>query len=243
MMSDVGTFFPNGVSEATGINDAGQIVGFSNNPDFLNRHAFRHENGVMTDLGTLGGAISQANAINSAGDVVGWAQNASNRARAFVYRNGSMSDIGGNPNATTVAYAINDQGTIVGSIGINPFIYENGTFTEVFAGGGFGGAVLRGINNAGWAVGARDNTSPTFMEAFLYRNGQAIGLNSLVSLPSGHSVIDAYDINNLNQIAGTIRLPSGERYAVLLTPIPEPGGAALAGIALAALARRCRRHR
>ena len=61
-------------SYASGINDAGQVVGFSTGPD----HAFiTGPNGVgMTDLGTLGGGISRATGINDAGQVVGYSDTA-----------------------------------------------------------------------------------------------------------------------------------------------------------------------
>lgn len=104
------------VTEAAEINDAGQIVGWSETGELKQfpadvtipsttpvRRAFLWEDGVMIDLGTLGGQSSAAVAINNRGDVIGWAATGevtvSERAtgtsgreieRAFLYRDGTM---------------------------------------------------------------------------------------------------------------------------------------------------------
>src|SRR6516225_2246274 len=71
VMTDLGAF-DIGHSFANGINDQGQVVGYTSSNAYY--HALLWQDGPMTDLGTLPGffsASSQAAAINDAGQVVG----------------------------------------------------------------------------------------------------------------------------------------------------------------------------
>src|SRR2546429_6713778 len=68
---DLGTLPADTMSGASAVNEAGQVVGWSQGsyPDPI--HAFLWENGTMTDLGTLGGSTAQAYDINDKGQGVG----------------------------------------------------------------------------------------------------------------------------------------------------------------------------
>jgi len=105
-MKDLGTLGGSN-SQASGINDAGQIVGNSTNAQGA-LQAFLYQKGSMQDLGTLGGVNSQAMAINNAGQIVGMANTSqpgkwlwfndetttqSQIAHAFLYQNGQMIDL------------------------------------------------------------------------------------------------------------------------------------------------------
>jgi probable HAF family extracellular repeat protein len=88
-------------------------------------HAFRWENGVLTDLGTLPeGSDSFAAAINSAGSIVGLATNGVIDPRtgpqfdAVLWKDGQIIDLGNLGGSFAVANDISDGGQIVGG-GLN----------------------------------------------------------------------------------------------------------------------------
>src|SRR5215467_12555769 len=87
-VTDLGTFSGSNSAKVADINKGGQIVGTSAN------HAFLWSNGVMTDLGTLGGSVSMAYSINDSGVVVGEAATMTGEMHAFVWQNGVMKDLG-----------------------------------------------------------------------------------------------------------------------------------------------------
>jgi probable HAF family extracellular repeat protein len=104
-------------SIATGINDAGQAIGYS----YIaagDRHAFiTGPNGVgITDLGTLGGNSSTATGVNDAGQVVGDSTTATGDQHAFITGpNGvGMNDLGTLGGNSSTATGINDDGQVVG---------------------------------------------------------------------------------------------------------------------------------
>ncbi len=69
--------FPERHTYARGINDLGQVTGYTITAG-RDQHAFvTGPNGVgITDIGTLGGENSVAEGINGAGRVVGWSETA-----------------------------------------------------------------------------------------------------------------------------------------------------------------------
>ncbi len=108
-------------SQANAINNLGQVVGFSLNPNGETR-AFRTNpnspiNSLTDDLGTLGGSYSVANDININGQVVGNSLTQTGERRAFLYEDGRMFDLNSliPANDFTLNYAngINDRGQIV----------------------------------------------------------------------------------------------------------------------------------
>ncbi len=111
---------PGAISEALGINDAGDVVGwvFPNGGDASRAHLWRHD-GVEIDLGTLGGPGSQAFGVNNALAIVGVSDRPSPRPPvAFIWKSATgMRNL--NMGANSQAFAINDLGRSVGLRVIN----------------------------------------------------------------------------------------------------------------------------
>ena len=81
-ITDLGTLGGERTS-AMGINNRGDVVGFSQTAKGENR-AFLYTGGSLVDMGTLGGAESLAYRISDNGVVVGRAQDSAGRFHAFV---------------------------------------------------------------------------------------------------------------------------------------------------------------
>jgi probable HAF family extracellular repeat protein len=186
-------------SWATGINIAGQVVGYSYiSTSSTQIHAFRtapnSRISVATDdLGTLlGGNNSRASAINASGQVVGWSEIAA-----------SVSQ-----HCSGCGHAFRTEANRP----INPATDDLGTL-----GGSWSSAT--GINARGQVVGWASLAGDTETHPFLYTGGAMHDLNNLVPANSGWKLTDAVGINNAGQIAGTGINPNGKLHAYLLTPI------------------------
>jgi probable HAF family extracellular repeat protein len=136
-MHDLGTLSPGDPmsmsSEATAINDAGQIVGFSflTIEGELAIRAVLWEDGQIRALPTLGGG-SAAYAINERGVIVGWSNADPNAPdsrddRAVLWHKDTLIDLG-NLGGPAVAYGINNAGVAVGSSSIFPDNYTPHAF-------------------------------------------------------------------------------------------------------------------
>ncbi|MBN1514847.1 MAG: DUF3466 family protein [Phycisphaerae bacterium] len=122
-ITDLGTLEGGVSSFAFGINDSGQVVGNSMKGGSSGRGAFLYENGVMRDLGSLGGS-ALAFAINNAGQVVGRSMDSMGAYRAFLWQNDELIDLNellppGSGWVLREAMDINEHGWITGS-GVAP---------------------------------------------------------------------------------------------------------------------------
>ena len=123
VMQDIGTLPHGTYSNATAINNAGQVVGFADAGTGL-LFGFLYSAGTMTNLGSLpGGYGSYAQGINNKGQIVGYGTLANGHEHAFLDANNTMTDLNSliDPSLgwdLENATAINDNGQIVGS-GVN----------------------------------------------------------------------------------------------------------------------------
>src|SRR5690242_11165443 len=95
---DLGTLRGFCCSQAQAINNNGVIVGQSAVADGENppNHAFRWQNGHMSDLGTLAGfnATSNATSINDFGVIAGYSDTPGGQTHAVIWVNGHIQDLG-----------------------------------------------------------------------------------------------------------------------------------------------------
>lgn len=167
----------------------GYVVGGSNIPmpieevegdevTDLTVHAFVHKDGVIKDLGTLGGAYSSSSSVNSTGVVVGGSQLTDASYQAFRYENNAMIALpnlsGGNH---SWAYSINNDGYIVGeaknaSGAFKAVLWQNGVISELNsllpANSGWDLTSAKSISHTGLVSGVgRYNGQKTFFQLTL----------------------------------------------------------------------------
>jgi len=192
------------LSWAGGINNSGAVEGFSTLPGDTATHAFLWRNGVMTDLGTLGGPNSFAS----------WRPNESDNA-------------GG----TVETGAPDPLGEDFCGFGTNliclPFLWQKGVITPLPTLGGNNG-IANGVNSRGQVAGAAEIATPDptcepsitgnpqvlQIKPVIWRNGNIQELPTFPGDPDGQ----ANAINDNGQAVGFSGFCIGEglaRHALL----------------------------
>ncbi|MDB4869341.1 MAG: repeat protein [Gemmatimonadales bacterium] len=202
-------------SEAFGINNLGQVVGWAFVPSGV-EHAFLWTKATgMLDLGTLGGS-SRALAINDNGQVVGSSNTLAGQHHAFLWTaTDGMRDLGTLGGTLSEATGISQNGVIVGS----SFLTGGGTqYACVWVNGvieSLGTATSRatGVNNALQIVGWFGGYTPSDATAMVWTKSAGVWTSEAIPAPSTGSASQAYGINELGQIVGGFRLTTGQLSA------------------------------
>jgi probable HAF family extracellular repeat protein len=211
---------------ATSINDNGLITVFGS--DGHGDAGFTVQGSTVTRLPALpnGGVDVQPLAVNGAGLIVGKADTTTSDPEAVKWQNGAITALGGLPGSlTSEAVAVNSSGQAVGtSLQISDsdghaVLFANGTVTDLNAPGTGtpgGDASANAINDNGVIVGQGGNG-----DAFVYSNGHATDLNTLIAAGSGFTLRSADGINDNGVIVGTATSASqpGQTFGFELTPI------------------------
>jgi probable HAF family extracellular repeat protein len=217
-------------SYANGVNDAGQVVGYSYTSSGT-QHAFLYS-GSMQDLFGAGDShSSEATGINNAGQVVGVYGGSAFLLNGGV--GGVKTDLSTKLNPPFIynsyATAINTTGQVAGYSSDSSgyyraflYSYSNDSMKDLGSLGGYLCQAL-GLNDFGQVVGY-SQTATEDVRAFLYSGGVMYDLNSLVqNLPAGVVLTQAFGINNRGQIIADGGSGGYSGHGYLLTPIVSAG--------------------
>ena len=236
-ITDLGTLGGN-ESFAEAVNNRGQVTGLALNavPDpfsffyiFLygsldgtQTRAFLWDDGVMQDLGTLGGPDAFPSLVNQRGQVAGFSYINSTpdlntglpTYHPFLWEKGKgMKDLGSFGGAATASVnGLNERGEVVGGTDLpgdtllHPFLWDGAKLIDLiappFVGEANGEAAW--INNAGEVVGLAGLAVPCadsgshVEHAFLWRNGVMTDLGTIAGTPNSQASF----INSKTQIVG-----------------------------------------
>ena len=234
---------PEGISISSvseGINESGDVTGSYQLPGQITRaFVYTEHDGMIKDIGDLGGERAGGFAINKLGEITGYSENADGERRAFlfipgegmqdlgiikktprIYASGSHSD-GADLNDLAVVVGRSVAGTQNGSPVDHAFVEAGNGLIDLGTLDGDSDSGAMSINFdgeiVGWSVG-RDSR----WRGFLYTNEFGmLDLDSLIGvLPTGTNGIERWgiEINDAGEICGSYTFTNGTIQAFLLTP-------------------------
>ena len=208
-------------SEGNGINEQGEVAGWSYLPSGEERAFLWRDGQGMQSLGTLGGSESRARGINDATQVVGFSQIADGSFHAFLWTaTGGIEDLGTLGGPSSEAFGISQTGEVVGTSETAEGNQEAFLWTR--EGGMRSLGTLRGeqssfaqdINTHRMVVGHHAE----FRLPFLWTPGR--GMRQLPTLGGDQGLPNS--LNEFGQIAGTSMTAQGDFRAALWTPAGGP---------------------
>jgi probable HAF family extracellular repeat protein len=201
---DLGTLPGGNESFAMGVNNGGQIEGFSFDASNNIRAVRWTEDQGIQDLGTLGACCAIGGTINERGQISGESGLCDTcNQDAFFWEDGHMQRIAGFGGPITFEEDLNNRGQVVGQSDLpggqawHGFLWEKGVRTELpTLGGCCSGA--RWINDAGDIVGyAYDQNQFTF--AVLWKDGK---IKNNLGTVDGDACSVAQNVNSESQVVG-----------------------------------------
>lgn len=212
-VQDLGTLPGDYASVAMGINESGDVVGWSAGPTGARAFIYTAEAGMTALPGLVGRPVTSARAINDARVVVGTASaGGTDAGHAVRWQAGVPEDLGTLGTGTSSeARDVNATGTIVGSsgtdggglLGIHAFAFTDASGMLDMT-PGYDSGHAEGINDDGDVAG--------------WRNGRAFrlsgGIVTDLGVPADYAYSFAFAINDAGQVAGHVVSPTGNRERI-----------------------------
>lgn len=210
---DLGTLPGDYASVAMGINERGDVVGWSAGPTGTRAFIFTSESGMAALPALAGRPVTAARAINENAVVVGTASvGGTDPGHAVRWQAGVAHDLGTlGTGSSSEARGVNDTGAIVGSSGTD--------------GGGLLGTHAFSFTDASGMVDLTPGYDSGHAEAISgdgaiagWRNGRAFRLSggtfTDLGVPVDYAYSFAFAINDAGQVAGHVVSPTGNRERI-----------------------------
>ena len=210
-------------SAALGLNDLGDVAGYSNVGDSADSSAamaslYLGDQGTTLGLGTLGGSSSIAWRVNAARQVTGWASTPADRAdaeakHAFLWQDGAMQDLGTLGGTDSFGLGINEGGQVAGfsmtSDGTeHAVLFDGATLNDLGTLPGFTFSRAGCINNNGDVAGLSSMGAFNSARATLWTSGgDVLDLNDLAPLDGGYVFQEIISINDAGLLLATASQP------------------------------------
>jgi len=226
-------------SGALDINSHGQVIGFSTTstrdpfpseqqyyfPFVGEIRGFVWRDGVMRDLGTLGGPDAQSYLQNQRGQIAGWSDTNSRLHAAtgaptidpFLWQDGRMTDLGGLGGTLGFVNGLNDRGEVVGQSDLpgdhasRPYLWNGQRMIDLGTLGGDLGAGTY-VNDRGDVAGWSFTTGDQGFHGFLWHNGKMTDLPPI----GGAAFASAESVNNQDEVVGVGYDSNGNEVSAFL---------------------------